>query len=65
MDKNGRNSCTGKYRHISVRYVFMKEWIDKGTLRVKYFPTHLMLEDYFMNPLMGKMFKELEDAVIG
>ena len=32
---------------------FMKDRIDKGEVRVKYCPTHLMLADYFTKPLMG------------
>ena len=29
MDKNGRNSCTGNYRHINIRYFFVKDRMDK------------------------------------
>ena len=46
MDKNGRNSCTGHSRHIHIRYFFVKDRIDKGEIRVEYFPTHLMLADF-------------------
>ena len=29
MEKNGRNSCTGNSRHISIRYFFVKDRLDK------------------------------------
>ena len=29
MDKNGRNSCTGNSRHIIIRYVYVKDRLDK------------------------------------
>ena len=59
MDKNGGNSCTGIYRNINVRYVFVKYRMGKAKARVRYCTTHLMLVDYFTNSLMGKMFKDL------
>ena len=45
MEKNGRNSCTGKSRHIHIRYLFVKYRIDKGDMKVGYCPTHLLLAD--------------------
>ena len=30
METNGKNSCTGNSRHISVRYFFTKYRIEKG-----------------------------------
>ena len=29
MKKNGRNSCTGNSRHISIRYLFVEYRVDK------------------------------------
>ena len=65
MERNGRNSCTGNSRHIHIRYFFLKDRIDKGEMRVEYCPTHLMLEDFFTKPLMGKLFRKLRDAIMG
>ena len=53
LDKNGRNSCMVNSRHINVRYFFLKKRIDKGEVRIKYFPTHLMLADYFFKSNQG------------
>ena len=42
MDKNGRNSCTVKSRHVNVRCFSVKYRIDKGEVIIEYFPTHLI-----------------------
>ena len=43
----------------SCQIFFVKYRIDKGEARVEYFSSDLMLEDYFMNSLMGFFFKDL------
>ena len=53
MEQNGRNSFTVNSRHINVRYFFLKKRIYKGEVRIKYFPTHLMLADYFFKSNQG------------
>ena len=65
MEKNGRNSCTGNSRDISVRYFWVKDRIDKEELSVKYCPTHLMLADYFTKPLQGQLFNTYRDIIMG
>ena len=65
MEKNGLNSCTGNSRHIHIRHLFVKYRIDKGELKVAYFPTHLTLEDFFTKLLMGDMFRKLSSVIMG
>ena len=33
MEKNGRNSCTGNSRHVSIRYFFIKDRVEKVRLQ--------------------------------
>ena len=47
MEKNGRNSCTGKSIHIHIRYFFVKNRIKIGEIKVEYCSTHLMLAGFF------------------
>jgi len=61
MEKNGRISCTGNSRHVNIRYLFLKDRIDKGEVRVQYCPTGLMLADYYTKPLMGSKFQEFRE----
>ena len=65
MERNGRNSWTGNSRHINIRYLFVKDRIDKKELVVEYCPTYLMVADFFTKPLQGRMFKIFRDIVMG
>ena len=65
MEKNGRNSCTGKSRHIHIRYFFVKDRIEKFKMKVEYCPTHLMLAGFFTKMLMGEMFRKLRSVLMG
>ena len=55
MEKNGRNSCAGNSRHISIRYFFVKDRLDKGEFRLEYCPTGDMIADYFTKALQGAL----------
>ena len=63
--RNGRNSCTGNSRHISIRYFFVKDRVDKGEFTVEYCNTLAMLADYFTKPLQGELFRRLRRIVMG
>ena len=65
METNGRTSCTGNSRHISIRYFFVKDRVDKGELSISYCPTHEMLADFFTKPLQGALFKKFRDVIMG
>ena len=65
MEKNGRNSCTGNSRHVSIRYFFFKDRVEKGEVSIVYFPTENMLADYFTKPLHGELFKKFRDVIMG
>ena len=58
-------SCTGNYRHVSIRYYFVKDRVDKGELSIEYCPTHLMIADYFTKPLQGKIFRAMRKVIMG
>ena len=58
MEKNGRSSCMGNSRHISIRYFFVKDRIDKKEFRLEYCPTGDMIVDYFTKPLQGALFNK-------
>ena len=65
LEKNGRNSCTGNSRHISVRYFFIKDRVDKGEVNIEYCNSLHMLADYFTKPLQGRMFRIFWDIIMG
>ena len=65
MEKNGRNSCTGNSRHISIRFFFVKDRVDKKEFTIEYCPTKSMLADYFTKPLQGQLFRDMRSIIMG
>jgi len=65
LTRNGRNSCTGNSRHVAVRYFFVKDRVDKGEVRVEYFPTGLMVAYFYTSPLQGKQFEFFKQYFMG
>ena len=57
MENNERDSCTGQSRHINIRYFFSKDQVNKGELKIEYYPTKLMITDYITKPLQGQQFE--------
>ena len=43
----------------------MNDRIEKGEMKVEYFPTNLMLADFFTKPLMREMFRKLRSIIMG
>ena len=65
MEKNGRNTCTGKSSHIHIRYFFVKNRIYKGEMKVQHCPTHVMMVYFFAKLLKGEMFRILRTVIMG
>ena len=65
MESNGRDSCTGRSRHIDLRYFFVKDRVDKGEMTIEYCPTKLMIADYMTKPLQGKQFEMFRYLIMG
>ena len=65
MEKNRGIFCTGNSRHINIRYLFSKYRVDKREVKIEFWPTQMMLEDYFTKSLKGKLFKILRDIIMG
>ena len=64
MELNGRNYCTGKLRHIYIKYFFIKDWVYKEKLSIVYCPTYLMLSDYFKHPLHGALIHKFRYIIM-
>ena len=50
---------------MNIRYFFVRYRLDKKEITVNYFSNHLMVADYFTNPLQGKAFKLFCDVIMG
>ena len=51
MEKNGRQSCGEKSRHIHIRYFFIKDVLARENIDVIHCPTERMIADYFTKTL--------------
>ena len=65
MEKYGRNSCTVNWRHIYIRYLFVKDRVDKEEFSIEYCNTLAILIDCFTKPLQGSLFWRLREVIIG
>ena len=65
LEKNGRNSCTGKSRHIDIKYFFVKDRIDNGDVSISYCPSLNMLADFYTKATQGSLFKKFRDVIMG
>ena len=65
MELNGRNYCTGKLRHIYIKYFFIKDWVYKEELSIVYCPTYNMLAYHSTKPLQGEFFHKFRNIITG
>ena len=65
MEINGRNSCKGNSRHVDIKYIFVKDPVDKKEICIQYCPTEQMLADFFTKPLQGSLFNLFWDVIMG
>ena len=65
METNRRNTCTKNYRHIDIKYFWLKDRVNKKEVEIQYYLTHLRLADYFTKPLQGKLFRRFREVIMG
>jgi len=54
-----------KTRHIRIRKLFTKQFLDSGRLIMTYCPTQEMIADILTKPLQGELFEKLRDLILG
>ena len=64
LAEKGR-STSGRTRHVSIRYFFVKDRIESEEIKLGYLGTESMVADFFTKPLQGAQFQKLRDAVLG
>ena len=52
-------------RDMQTFFFLVKDRVDKKEVEIKYFPTTLMLGDYFTKPLQVNLFRRFRDVIMG
>ena len=65
MIKSVSNSFTVHLLHINIRYLFIRDKIERVEVNVHYYPTHLILSYCFTEPLMSIKFSDFRKIVMG
>ena len=65
LQENGRKSAGKRSRALNVRYFFLMDQVEKGNLRITYYPTDDMTADYIISPLQGKKFRKFQAEIMG
>jgi hypothetical protein len=61
----GRTSANSNSKYMDLRYFYVKQYLDAGTITMKYLPTNQMVADFFASPRYGGTFKELRKTILG
>ena len=64
LAENGRSN-SDRTKHIGIRYFFVKQYIENGTMKIQHCPTLQMIADILTKPLQGELFKRLRDLLLG
>jgi hypothetical protein len=64
LAEKGR-STSGRTRHVSIRYFFVKDRIVSEEVKLGYLNTESMVADFFTKPLQGSLFEKLRTAILG
>ena len=64
MEK-GRISCGKRSWAINIRYFAIKDYCDRGELKIEHCPTDVMVGDYMTKPLQGMKFKNFRKLILG
>ena len=57
-------STSERTRHISIRYFFIKDRVDRGELSIEYTPTGDMVADILTKPLQVDLFRRMRAALL-
>eukprot|EP00957_Ditylum_brightwellii_P180993 13788812-Ditylum_brightwellii.AAC.1 len=64
LEKNGKGSSSKRTRHIDIRYFFVTDRIAASDLTIEYYPTGIMIGEFFTKALQGKAFRTFKDMVM-
>jgi hypothetical protein len=54
-----------KTKHIGMKWHFLKDHVEQGTIKLRYLPTDKMVADMFTKPLQGPALTRHRSAILG
>jgi hypothetical protein len=54
-----------KTKHIGLKWHFLKDHVEQGTIKLRYLPTHQMVADMLTKPLLGPTLARHRSAILG
>ena len=63
-DNNGKCSSSKCEKQINIRYLFIKDRINKKTVRTKCYLTDILIVDFYANSLQAYKFYELRNQAL-
>ena len=64
LEKNGRVSSGKQTRHININYFFVTDHIQANEMKVEYCPMEIMIVEFYMKPLQGKLFRLFRNLIL-
>jgi len=65
LEENGKKSSSRRTRHFNIRYFYLTDQIEQGTVQVHYCPTEAMTANYMTKPLQGELFRIHKKNIMG
>ena len=62
--QTGHSKSAGRFKHMAIRYYFIKSLIEDGKVSLKYVPTEQMIADILTKPLVGQLFQTLRSKIL-
>jgi hypothetical protein len=53
-----------KTRHIGLKWHFLKDHVEQGTIKLRHLPTYQMVADMFTKPLRGPALTRHRSAIL-
>ena len=64
LETKGCSSAGKRMRHLDVRYYFIKDLVDQGSVSIEHCKTDVMLGDFHTKHLQGKLLQKFRAAIL-
>ena len=65
MEANGEVSHSKRSRHLNIRLFYVTDAIERQEVKIAWYPTEVMLADFFAKPLKGNLFRKRIAVILG